>query len=108
MKHVLFALLFVLAASPAYALTGRWITQSGNLGNRDRPMRRRGLVWYGRQGNLSESSYEQSGVPEMTNAAVPALGLKVLRGFRSRRETTTGRVISSIARMVKTTYRCRP
>jgi uncharacterized protein (DUF2147 family) len=78
MKTVLSALLLVLVASPVYALSGRWITQSGNLEIEIAPC---GDALCGTAVKvLANHSMSQPGV-EMANTGVPAQGLTVLRDF---------------------------
>ena len=78
MKAILLTLLIVLAASPAHALSGRWITQSGNLEIEIAPC---GDALCGTAVKvLANHSMSNPGV-EMANTGVPALGLKVLRDF---------------------------
>jgi uncharacterized protein (DUF2147 family) len=78
MKTLLSAMMLVLIASPVYALSGRWITQSGNLEIEIAPC---GDALCGTAVKvLANHSMSQPGV-EMANAGVPALGLKVLREF---------------------------
>jgi uncharacterized protein (DUF2147 family) len=78
MKTLLSALMLVLVASPVYALSGRWITQSGNLEIDIAPC---GDALCGTAVKvLANHSMSQPGV-EMANAGAPALGLKILRDF---------------------------
>ncbi len=78
MKHLLFALLLMLATSPAYALSGRWITQSGNLEIEIAPC---GDALCGTAVKVLANNSMSDPGSQMTNGAVPALGLKVLRDF---------------------------
>ena len=78
MKTILSALLLVLVASPVYALSGRWITQCGNLEIEIAPC---GDALCGTAVKvLANHSMSQPGV-EMANTGVSAQGLTVLRDF---------------------------
>ncbi len=78
MKAILFTLLIVLAASPAHALSGRWITQSGNLEIEIAPC---GEALCGTAVKLlANHSMSRPGV-EMANTEASAQGLTVLRDF---------------------------
>jgi uncharacterized protein (DUF2147 family) len=101
MKTLLSALMLVLLASPVHALSGRWITQSGNLEIEVAPC---GDALCGTAVKvLANHSMSQPGV-EMANAA-PAVGLKVLRDFVPDGENRWyGRIFD---RENGKTYRCR-
>jgi uncharacterized protein (DUF2147 family) len=102
MKLALFALLFVLAASPAYALTGRWITQSGNLEIEIAPC---GDALCGTAVKVLANHSMSNANVEMGNSAAPALGLKVLLDFVSDGDNRwSGHIYN---RENGKTYRCR-
>jgi uncharacterized protein (DUF2147 family) len=102
MKAALFALLLVLLASPAHALSGRWITQSGNLEIEIAPC---GDALCGTAVKvLANHSMSNQGA-EMANTGAPALGLKVLRDFVPDGDNRwSGRIFD---RENGKTYRCR-
>jgi len=78
MKAALFALMLVLAASPVYALSGRWITQSGNLEVEIAPC---GDALCGTAVKVLANHSMSNPGAEMADTGAPALGLKVLRDF---------------------------
>jgi uncharacterized protein (DUF2147 family) len=101
-KHLLFALAFILAASPAYALSGRWITQSGNLEIEIAPC---GDALCGTAVKVLANHSMSNPGSEMTNAAAPALGLQVLRDFVPVKDNQwSGHLFD---RENGKTYRCR-
>jgi uncharacterized protein (DUF2147 family) len=78
MKAILFTLLIVLAASPAHVLSGRWITQSGNLEVEIAPC---GDALCGTAVKVLANHSMSNPGAEMADTGVTALGLKVLRDF---------------------------
>jgi uncharacterized protein (DUF2147 family) len=102
MKLALFALLLILAASPAYALTGRWITQSGNLEIEIAPC---GDALCGTAVKVLANNSMSNPGSQMTNAAAPALGLKVLKDLIPDGDNRwSGHIFN---RENGKTYRCR-
>jgi len=78
MKAILLTLLIVLAASPAHALSGRWITQSGNLEIEIAPCG--GALCGTAVKVLANHSMSNPGA-QMADTGIPVFGLKVLRDF---------------------------
>jgi uncharacterized protein (DUF2147 family) len=101
MKIASFALLMVLLASPVHALSGRWITQSGNLEIEIGPC---GDALCGTAIKvLANHSMSNPGV-EMSSTP-PALGLKILQDFLPDGENRwSGHLYD---RENGKTYRCR-
>jgi uncharacterized protein (DUF2147 family) len=102
MQRITFALLILLVASPAHALSGRWITQSGNLEIEIAPC---GEALCGTAVKvLANHSMSNSGV-EMANTGGSAVGLKVLQDFVSDGDNRwSGHLFD---RENGKTYRCR-
>ena len=102
MKAILLTLLIVLAASPAHALSGRWITQSGNLEIEIAPC---GDALCGTAVKVLANHSMSNPGAEMAATGVPALGLKVLRDFVPDGENRwSGHLFD---RENGKTYRCR-
>jgi uncharacterized protein (DUF2147 family) len=100
MKIASMALLLVLLASPGYALSGRWITQSGNLEIEIAPC---GDALCGTAVKIL-ANHSMSN-PAMEAPEQPALGLKVLRDFVPDGENLWyGQIYN---RENGKTYRCR-
>jgi hypothetical protein len=99
MKTILLTLLIVLAASPAHALSGRWITQSGNLEIEIAPC---GDALCGTAVKVLANHSMSNAGAEMADTGIPALGLKVL-GISFPTATTAGPDTSTIAKTAKPT-----
>ena len=102
MKVITLVLLVLLAASPAHALSGRFITQSGNLEVEIAPC---GDALCGTAVKVLGNHSMSNPRAEMADTGVPALGLKVLRDFVAAGDNRWyGHVFD---RENGKTYRCR-